>query len=254
MAHEVGDTRLLPPLERGACQVWWARVGSGQTGDNGRWDGLLDHVERARAEAYHREMDRRRFVVGVGLSRLVLAGQLGLAPARVPLDRRCEQCGAPHGRPRLPGAEIGLSVSHSEEWVAVAFVRGALVGVDVESVRPALRLEHLVGSALAPAERDQLATCPDGDQPGAFLTYWTRKEAVVKATGDGLSVQLPGVVVSPPGADPVLLSYEGRTDLTSKTTLADLHPGTGYRAALAVIGEAPTSITQLAAEAVLAPA
>jgi 4'-phosphopantetheinyl transferase len=74
---------------------------------------------------------------------------------------------------------------------------------------------------------------------------------VVKATGDGLSVRLPGVIVSPPGSAPALLSYEGRAGLAGSTRLAPLHPGTGYLASVAVIGDRPVSLTEFDAEALL---
>lgn len=232
------------PLDRGACQVWWARLDSQLTGDV----SLLDPVEHARAGAYRREPDRRRFVVGVAVTRLVLAGLLGVPAAQVPLSRRCPRCAESHGRPHVPDSDLAFSVSHSGDRVVVAFVRDALVGVDVEVVDRSLDVDALAGAALAPAERTHLADWPAADRTRAFLTCWTRKEAVVKATGDGLATPLPGVVVSPAGERPALLAHAESPALVDSTTLAELHPGAGYLATLAVIGDPPSSITELDAE------
>ncbi|WP_460530873.1 4'-phosphopantetheinyl transferase family protein [Flindersiella endophytica] len=236
-----------PPLEIRTCQVWWARHNSKLAG----YASLLSSSERETAAAYRQDADRRRFIAGCVISRLVLAGLLGLPAAQVPLDRRCQRCGAPHGRPRLHGEEIAFSVSHSGDRVAVAFVRHAQVGVDVEAIDRSAQSPEMLDAVLAPSERAELASFQGPDRPRAFLTYWTRKEAVVKATGDGLAAQLPGIVVSAPDELPQLISY-GECATPRLTTMAELHPGRGYAAALAVIGERPTSITELDAEAILA--
>jgi 4'-phosphopantetheinyl transferase len=232
----------------GVCQVWWARASSALA----TYTSLLDPVELERAGAYHRAADRWRFVVGCVVSRLVLASRLGIPADRVPLDRRCETCGAPHGRPRLQGDRITFSVSHSGDRVAVGFIQDALIGVDVEAVQRSFRPEEMSDAVLAPMEQAELARYPAAERPRAFLSYWTRKEAMLKATGAGLTAHLPGVVVSPPDEPPQLLGYEANAVLTKSTTMADLHPGAGYVAALAVVGDTAWTITEFAAEPLLA--
>lgn len=224
------------------CQVWWAWTSSRLAGHT----SLLSPVERRRAAAYRRPADRQRFVVGVVVTRLVLAEWLGVPADRVLLSRRCARCGGPHGRPRLEGDGISFSVSHSGDRVVVAFMRDAMVGVDVEALDRSLQVGLLADTVLAPSERACLADAPDRTR--AFLTCWTRKEAVVKATGIGLDVRLPGIVVSPAGEPPALLRHETSPVLVESTNLATLHPGAGYVAALAVIGDSPTSVTELDAE------
>lgn len=171
------------------CQIHWATLDALDP----HHDELLDVVERGRRDRYQREEDRRRFTLGAVLLRLV-------AGPEQQIDRACERCGEPHGRPRLPGDDRHVSVSHSGQVAAVAVTDAGAVGVDVEAMR-AFDHSPLLQDVLAPGER----------APGleAFWAYWTRKESVLKATGVGLAVPMREVAVTAPGEPPRLLSYRG---------------------------------------------
>ena len=190
-------------------EVWWREPSLDGA-------GLLVGVEQERADAYLRDADRARFVTGVALSRTVLGERTGSAPRDVPLDRTCKDCGRPHGPPRLPGGPL-FSISHSGERVVLA-VADVPVGVDVEKRDRRLDPTRLAKRMLLPEERAAIAT------PDDFLRTWTRKEALVKATGEGVFV-LPRA--DPPGA-----------------AFADLDVGEGYVAAVAVLADGePINLT-----------
>jgi 4'-phosphopantetheinyl transferase len=104
---------------------------------------------------------------------------------------------------------------------------------------------ELYRSVLAPSEIACLERLPPAETTRAFLSYWTRKEALVKATGDGITESLPGVVVSPPEEPARLLSYEGKPALAERTVMADLHRGPGHVATAAVIGDGPYTFSEL---------
>ncbi|WP_188191186.1 4'-phosphopantetheinyl transferase family protein [Nonomuraea sp. SYSU D8015] len=129
------------------CEVWWAELG-----DVRPWhDGLLDPVERRWKAKYRAAADRDRFVLGCAITRIVLGRHLGMPPADVPLRRDCPDCGRPHGKPRVPGDELHVSVSHSGRWVAVAITDVGRVGIDVERI--AVRAAPLVAAALTDLPR-----------------------------------------------------------------------------------------------------
>jgi 4'-phosphopantetheinyl transferase len=203
------------------CLVWWAAVADYRPGH----DRLLSDVEIARAGRMHRAEDRTRQRLGAVLLRLAAGSALGEPPERVHVDRTCPRCSAPHGRPLLPGTGLHASITHSGDVVGLALTGVAPVGLDVERISD-VDVDGLAASVLHPDER-----APDGD---AFFTYWTRKEAVVKATGDGLRVPLTAVRVTAPAQRPELLAYPGR-DGGLPAHLVDLRPAAGYRAALAVL-------------------
>jgi len=200
---------------------------------------LLDPVERERRAAYRERADRDRFTIGVAVSRVVLGAHLGVAPERVSIDRTCPQCGRPDGRPRLADeAGVRFSVSHSGDLVVVAFAVDGAVGVDVERWDP-LRGPEVAPVILSPAERADFDALPTADQSRAFFRYWVRKEAVLKATGDGLGVQLRDLTLSASDQPPRLVDWAGRPELPARVYLVDLPRDPGYAASLAFVDGSP---------------
>jgi 4'-phosphopantetheinyl transferase len=211
------------------CTVWLARTWQVRPAHT----ALLDPTERGRRTALRREADRDRFTLAAAVLRLAAADAVGIPPGAVRVDRTCPDCGAPHGRPRLPGTGLHASVSHSGDLVAVALSPAGPVGIDVERVDATADLAALARSTLAPGEPLRA--------PGDLFTYWCRKESVVKATGEGLRVPLNEVLVGPAGRPPRLVSYRGRA-LTAAMT--DLPAGPGYAAALTVLAAGRLEVDQ----------
>jgi 4'-phosphopantetheinyl transferase len=211
-------------------QVWWAH----RQDSSPRLEALLSDVERGRWLGYRRQEDRERFLVGNALAKCAVAARTGKPPADVVIDRTCSHCGKPHGKPVVPGLE--LSVTHSAELIGVA-VAAVPVGVDVENAKASRDIDGLVRFSLSEQEREVLAALPAREREPGFLVYWTRKEAVTKATGDGLRVSFQQVVVSAPGEQARVLAWPYPTP-PSAVRLADLEIEAGYAAALAVIGDA----------------
>ncbi len=220
----------------GAAEVWWARRKDATAG----LTGLLDDGERRRWERYRLDEDRDRFLVGCALIRTVVARHTGQRPAEVVLDRTCGRCGAPHGRPVVGGGPA-VSVTHSGDLVAVAVTGGMPVGVDVERSRARPWLSGGAGGparavrfVLSDGERAELAACDDPAR--ALLVAWTRKEAVTKATGDGLGVPFSRVVLSAAGGRPRVVAWPYPAS-PAGVRLFDLRAAPGYAACAAVIGD-----------------
>lgn len=219
------------------CQVWLAGLAAYRPAH----ESLLDEVELERLRRYQLAADRSRFTIAAALLRLVAARHLAIPPRRVAVDRSCPRCERAHGKPVLRGTGAPhVSISHSAELVALAVTDAAPIGVDVEVV----------------AERDYaglasvfLADTETMDGPGAFYTLWTRKEAVVKATGDGLRMPLADVVVSDAAGPARLIRYGGSTQACC---MQDLSLQPGYAGAVAVMAEGPLEVDICRAEEVLA--
>ena len=179
--------------------------------------------------------------MGAALLRSAVATLIGGRPKDVRIDRRCDRCGRPHGRPRAPGTGLFLSVSHSRDRIAVAVTTVADVGVDVEWVDrrwPLLAdLSEFGGLILAADEFVH--------NPAEFFTYWTRKEAAVKATGDGMQVPLSEVLVTRPNEPPALRSYLDRPGLQMQ--LMDLVAVRDYAAAVAILTDVMPEVRQRSA-------
>jgi 4'-phosphopantetheinyl transferase len=204
---------------------------------------VLDGTEQARAERYRLAADRDRFRLGSVLLRMAAGRRLGAAPADVAVDRTCRRCGAQHGRPLLPGTGLHASVSHSGDVVAVALTSCGPVGVDVEAVR-AIDFGAIADSVCSPAERSEVRTEAD------FFTVWTRKEAVLKATGDGLSRPMTDLHITPASSAPALLGF--RNGQPPACQLTDLSVGDGYRACVAVLTAEPVNVSTADASELLA--
>jgi 4'-phosphopantetheinyl transferase len=217
--------------------LWWAR----RQDSSPRLEALLDDVERGRWVAYRRQEDRDRFLVGCALTKAAVGARTGKPPADVVIDRTCSHCGKPHGKPVVPGLE--LSVTHSGDLVGVG-VAAVPVGLDVEHAKSRRDdIAALARFSLSAAEREVLAAVAPGGELAAFLVYWTRKEAVTKATGDGLRVSFQQVVVSGPGEPPRVLGWPYPRP-PADVRLFDLETEPDYAAAVAVIGDCDGVVAQ----------
>lgn len=185
-----------PTLASGEVHLWsvdWRASGRADApGSSAGWGevwgaGLaatLSAAERHRATRYRRAGDRLRFEAVRGLLRVLLGRYLSVPPGAVAFAH------GPEGKPEvaLPAAgNLRFNVSHSGSSAVVAVTRGRRVGVDLEVVRPLPDVEELVHHVFSPAEREAWRAFPSDERVRAFLRGWTRKEALLKALGTGLS-------------------------------------------------------------------
>jgi 4'-phosphopantetheinyl transferase len=222
-----------------SCAVWWAPVR-----DAPALAALLSPAERGRAERIRGRAGRARYVSARAAARLVLARVTAADPTTLRLDTTCRWCGADHGKPRLVDEEtVRFSLSRSGDRVVVAVAEGAEVGVDLEWAVPAPAVgPDLAAMALAPSERTQYERLAPAARPAALLGWWTRKEAVLKATGYGLAVSPALVEVSAPGMPAEVRRWGGPGGPPS-VTLADLSRR-GYAAAVAAVAPGPLDVTE----------
>lgn len=218
------------------CDVWCATLPSLEP----RHVALLDPVERVRRTAYRHRADADRFTLGRAMVRIVVGAALRIAATDVRLDSTCATCGEPHGKPRARNnGAPEVSITHAGERVLVAVSSMGAVGVDVEA--PGSRLgsggdiSDLVADVLTPGERAHLRRIPPQVQHAAFLRAWTRKEALVKATGHGLLDDLRTIEVSASDESARVLSSSDPGHPPESFSLADLPLPDGYVASVAVL-------------------
>jgi 4'-phosphopantetheinyl transferase len=215
--------------------VWWAAPVAPV--DAPGLVAVLDGHERDRLDRFRRPADRARYLAAHALVRLVLAATVGTPAAALVFDRTC-RCGAQHGKPVLPGGP-GFSLTHAGDLVGVAVHPDGAVGLDVEQVRELGDLTAMAAHVCSPQE-----SAPDAD---AFFALWTRKEALLKAVGTGLSTPMSAITLGPAG----VLAWTGDDAPRDPLWLADLHPAVGYHAAVAGTGTRP-EITVERGDALLA--
>jgi 4'-phosphopantetheinyl transferase len=197
------------------CAVWWAAP----VAPAPALVALLDAHERARMDRFRRDADAARYLAAHALTRIVLGHHLGHAPAALVFDRTC-RCGEQHGKPTLGGGGPEFSFTHAGVVVGVAVRDDGPVGLDVEPVRALPDLDSMARHVGAPAE------------PAAFFRAWTRKEALLKATGDGLTSPMNAIVLDEHGV--AAWSGDGAPD--GPVWLCDLVAPDGSPAAVAGLG------------------
>ncbi|UCC62659.1 MAG: 4'-phosphopantetheinyl transferase superfamily protein [Anaerolineae bacterium] len=195
----------------------------------------LSDDERARAERYHFQRDCRRFIVARGILRAILGCYLGLEPGQVQLGYNT------HGKPYLLegfGCDtLQFNLSHSQGLALYAFTCGRRIGVDVEYVYHVPEADEIAIQFFSPRESAVWQALPPEQRGEALFNCWTRKEAYLKALGDGLAQPLDRFEVSLlPGEPARLLGVAGDPEAAACWSLASLTPTLGYVAALAVEG------------------
>ncbi len=149
---------------------------------------LLSDTERAKAARFHREADRQTYVAAHALLRAMLAHVTGRDPFGWQFTHGPNGKPAPICPPGIPF--VGINLSHTHGMVAVAMTLDREIGVDVEWIRRAAPLE-IMDRFFAPSERATVMAAPPQVRSDLFYDIWTMKEAYMKATGQGLSLD-PG--------------------------------------------------------------
>jgi 4'-phosphopantetheinyl transferase len=197
-----------------------------------RFADVLDDGERARAASFRSPRDRQRFCAAHGALRLLAGGALQTRPAALAWAE------GPHGKPELAAPWSGLhtSLSHSGDMIAAAISTGRHVGVDIQHLVPGLDTAGLSARFFPPDEAGYVAAGADESaRADRFAHLWARKEAVVKAAGGRL---WPNLKIAVRGRDVV-----GCAEPAGPHRVADVVGPAGYRAAVAVSGTTPFTLT-----------
>ncbi len=191
--------------------------------------------ERTRAARFYFRRDCDRFIIAHGVLRAILGLYLNRAPKSLSFSY------SSHGKPTLAcessGDAICFNMSHSHGVALYAVTRGREIGIDLEFIRCDLEAEQIADRFFSQNEIATLRALPPSLRKYAFFLCWTRKEAYIKARGEGLSIPLDQFDVSlTPGEPAELLTARPDSDEALRWTLQELTLGSGYAAALAVEG------------------
>ena len=223
-----------PVLGEGEVHVWRASLAR-PPGELERLYALLSDDERSRAGRFRFPVHRDRFVAGRGIQRELLARYLGAPPAA--LRYRLSE----HGKPALDGpreaGDLRFNVSNAADGLLVAVTRGREVGVDLEALRPMPDGEAIAGRFFSAPENEAFRALAPDERDLGFFACWTRKEAFIKAVGEGLSMPLDRFDVTLAPREPArLLRTRPDPAEAARWTLRELDPGPGWVAAVATEG------------------
>ena len=212
------------PLTAGAVHVWTIALDT----DPSRVSSMLDVLsgpERVRAARLRTTELRLRFIVAHGALRRILAAYTATPAEAIRLDTN------PFGKPFIPGEPVSFNLSHSEAVTVCAVAAEGRLGVDIEYMRTVADADAVANRYFAPAEARGYAALPRIERPAAFFSTWTRKEAFVKALGDGRRCPLDSfeVDITPSAVEPSI-----RVDAKhGQWHLRSFEPAAGYAGAVA---------------------
>lgn len=209
MSDEWQAVSELPPLGSGELQIWRTDLGDAAAGPD-LYLQNLSPAERARAARHRAGSVRMRFVAARACLRVLLGNLMDLQPCDVPITLSA------YGKPELPPEDQGpifFSIAHSRETVLIALCREGRVGVDLEYLDRQTDAVEIARRSFHQNEFHEIEAIEDpAARQAAFFRCWTRKEAVIKADGRGLSLALDSFQVPVLGAPvpaPVLIAGVG---------------------------------------------
>lgn len=225
----IASPRALPRIDDDEVHVWVAETGGPM---DSAGIAQLSADEHDRADRYRFDRDRRCFMFTRIVTRRLLAGYLGETdPAALVIGY------GERGKPHLerPPRALFFNASHSGEHAAIAITRAGDVGIDIESVDRDVEADQLAARVFSARELAAFEAQPEPTRRAVFFDGWTRKEAFIKATGEGMWRSLQSVDVEiGPGAPVRVLAVDGDEREAACWTLAAFDPAPGYIGAIAV--------------------
>jgi 4'-phosphopantetheinyl transferase len=217
----------MTPLATGEVHVWTARRVCGPTSLKA-YEEILNFTEHDHARKFRFRQHRERYIFAHGILRRILALYLQCPPQQIAFDQN------EFGKPSLCDTQrwLTFNLSKSEDLVVLAITKNQSIGVDIERIRYVRGIDAMARYYFTERERFLLEAAPPEERDRIFHTWWTRKEAYVKAVGRGLSIDLTSVDVAILGQGLDAGNIDG-------WCLSDLVMPSGYIGALAVEGEKP---------------
>ena len=221
-------TQLAPLSDEDRVDVWRIRLGEFHPQTKNLLERLApEEVERANRFVF--DHDRRDFVAGRAILRSLLGGYLGVRPAEIVIH------GGPRGKPQVlqltKNKHVIFNVSHSYGLCIMGFRLTRQLGIDVEKLRENVAIHDIAARFLAPEESRWLGELSSDEQTAGFFSIWTKKEALVKAIGEGLHLPLDRFHVHVTTQPFNITGRDGRIWVIRTFT-----PECGYLAALATEG------------------
>ena len=201
-----------------------------------RLAAALSKDERVRASSFAFERDRNRFVAARAALRSILAGYVGIPADELEFKYGTRQKPALAAWCRV--SDLRFNLSHSQGCALVALTHGHEIGVDVEQARQLEDAQAIVGREFSAGERALFEELPFQERSHAFLHAWVRKEAFLKATGEGLHCSLADIEVTfTPHQAARIVAVCGDDSASQRWSMRSLTPRCGYVGAL--VAEAP---------------
>jgi 4'-phosphopantetheinyl transferase len=219
-----------PAIWQNEVHVWRVRLDAPWSWT---FDEALSPEDRTRADRFKFKSDRRKFCVARASLRLILARYLQDKPASLQLQSN--EFGKPSLADQKRSQGIRFNLSHSNELALIAITRDREVGIDVEFMRSEFVSDEVAAHFFSRVEVEQFRSVPATLRTESFFNCWTRKEAYIKARGEGLSCPLDQFdVFVAPGTPAMLLESRVGVNETERWSFHDIKAGDQYAGSVAV--------------------
>ena len=233
--YTMNEWSFLPPrlkLGDSDVHVWLTNLDA-FVNDVSSFEPLLAADERQRAARFCFVHDRNRYIIGRGQLRLLLGRYLDCPPTTLKFQY------THYGKPTLTEhPQLHFNVSNAGSYALFGFVLNREIGIDIDLIKSNFDVTDLAVHFFSSQENRHLRSLPESQRRNAFFSCWTRKEAYIKARGDGLSLPLSQFDVSLlPGEPAQLMATRPEASEASRWKMADLDVPNGYKGALIVEGQ-----------------
>ena len=193
---------------------------------------LLAPDEESRAGKFRFAKDRRNFIAARGMLRVLLGKYLETNPAEISFEY------SRFGKPGIANSNaLRFNITHSQNIALFAFTKKFTIGIDVEFVNPDIEVKDIAKKFFSTNEIMNLLALPVKQQALGFFNCWTRKEAFIKAVGEGLSFPLDKFEVSlEPGKPAKLLATHWEPAAVSKWSMYSMSPEPNFVGSLVIEG------------------
>lgn len=222
----------FPTLEMHQAHVWSAVLNC-SIQKLAFFFNLLDADEQVRASRFHFEKDRHQFIASHGILRAILSGYLNISPEKIIFSYN------EFGKPFIENqTDIQFNLSHSKNITLIAITKNYSIGVDIEYIKQTRDVDAIAERYFSTREYSALKQLPTEERQKAFFNVWSRKEAFLKAHGQGLSYSLEKVEVSLATSEPAkFIAIHDENENISEWKLYNLEPAHDFAAAVAIKGE-----------------
>lgn len=192
------------------------------------WENIISTEEQHRANRFHFENDKRDFIVYHACKRLILSSYLKKPPKEIAISL------LEKGKPFIQNETLSFNLSHTKEMAVLAVANNVEIGVDIEKIKTSANYLDIAKRFFHADEYHQLMKIENTqEQLNTFFILWTAKEAILKATGEGISAGLDNFCVQQDHSNPNELKHT----YSDNIALRRLNAPDGYVATLAIVGE-----------------
>jgi len=224
------------PLNDEELHVWRISLNQKEPALLSAARNLLDDEERVRADRLVVDSARTRFLLAHAATRNILSRYLNREPAAIEFNT------GDHGKPHIRESNLMFNLSHSGNMALLAVMNKTEVGTDIEHMNGRHAADDIAARFFSPAEQEAYATFPPPERTHAFFRCWSRKEAVIKALGEGLSCPLSSFDVTLDKHQARLIDFRRAGARIEQWTMFDIEAHPDYAAAAAVIGPCRSAI------------